>query len=123
MLISGCEKDNLSIDPKEAILGKWELIQQGTSQDDLSEVPQLGYTEFIDNKSYRYFDYDTEEYDYGDYTINDSVIIYYYYAVENGEIVDTISVSYYHTFRDKRTMALEIDAPAMLRTFIYKKTN
>jgi len=121
LLVTGCEKDEAPFDPKNAILGKWELVQQGTSLDVLFDVPSQGYTEYLDDKSYRYYDYETEEYTYGDYTLNDSLLIYYNYAVENGEIMDTIPIRYFHTFRDRRILILDIDALAIFDFFIYKK--
>ena len=120
LLISGCEKDDLPIDPKKDILGKWELIQQGTSLENLTNVPPNGYTEFLDESSYRFYDYNTEKFDDGDYTINDSLLIYYYYAIDLGN-VDTIPVRYYYTFRNKKTLVLDIDALAIQDFFIYKK--
>ncbi|MFD1160866.1 hypothetical protein [Hwangdonia seohaensis] len=121
LLILGCGKEGLPIDPKKDILGKWELIQQGTSLENLFDVDPNGYTEFIDETSYRFYNYQTEEFDDGDYTLNDSSLTFFYYAVENGQVVDTIPVKYFYTFKDHKTLVLDIDASAIFRTFIYKK--
>lgn len=115
-----CKKENSEIIPKQTILGKWELRKKGTSLDFLSDVPVNGYTEFLNDSTYRDYDYSTQTFTNGDYAINDSMLVYYYYAL-NGNKVDTISVRYYYTFKDKKNLILDIDASAILRTFVYEK--
>lgn len=123
IFISSCSKDEVSyeVDPQKDILGKWELIQQGTSIENLFDVEPNGYTEFLDETSYRFYDYKTEKFDDGNYTLNDSSLIFFYYAVENGQVVDTIPVRYFYTFRNRKTLVLDIDALAIHDFFIYKK--
>tara|TARA_R110002096_G_scaffold434606_1_gene656858 strand:+ start:421 stop:828 length:408 start_codon:yes stop_codon:yes gene_type:complete len=123
VFIYGCNSsDDSAIEPKKDILGKWELIQQGTSLENLFDLEPAGYTEFLSESSYRDFDYITEKFNDGDYTLNDSLLIYYYYAINQHDI-DTVSVRYYYRFKNSKTLILDIDASAIFRTFIYKKIN
>lgn len=120
-LITSCDKEETPIDPKRDILGKWELIQDGTSLENLRDRPPSGYTEYLDDTSYRFHDYETGEFTYGDYSLDDSMLIHYYYAVGNDQAVDTIPIRYFYTFANKRHLILDIDANAILRVFIYRK--
>ncbi|MEQ8927563.1 MAG: hypothetical protein RLO81_17235 [Fulvivirga sp.] len=110
-----CNKEEIDIDAREAILGKWEVIEV-----DGEPYPADGYTEYLNDSSYRSYDYLTGDFSYGDYYLNDSMLIYYYYTVDIDEI-DTISIRYYYSFEDQRTLILDIDALAILYRFVYRK--
>ncbi|WP_192822783.1 hypothetical protein [Rufibacter sp. LB8] len=102
-------------------MGKWELRQEGVSLDNLLDVSPSGYTEFLNDSSYRNYDYDSKKYTYGDYTLNDSMLVYYYYALDIDQ-VDTIAESYYYSFdKEYKTLTLDIDALAMFDYFVYRK--
>ena len=121
LLAISCDQEKVEINPNKAIVGKWELRQQGTSTENLLNVTPRGYTEFLNDSSYRYYEYDTEKYTYGDYTLNDSMLVYYFYAIHANK-VDTIPESYYYSFdKEYRTLTLDIDALAILDYFVYKK--
>ncbi|MGK7391994.1 MAG: hypothetical protein ACNS60_16705 [Candidatus Cyclobacteriaceae bacterium M2_1C_046] len=82
LLISSCNKEEeITFNPQEALLGKWETTKIGSSMNNLHDIEIQGYTEYLNDTTYRYFDYDSEEYTYGDYSLNDSTLINYYYAV------------------------------------------
>ncbi|MFD1160864.1 hypothetical protein [Hwangdonia seohaensis] len=55
LLIVCCGKEDLPIDPKKDILGKWELIQQRTSLENILDVEPIGYTEFLGENSYTFY--------------------------------------------------------------------
>lgn len=122
LLLTGCNKDDPApIIPKQAILGRWELIKQGNSRDDLTQVQPTSFTEFLNDSSYTIYDYQTDTYTLGDYSMTDSFLTFYYYTVELNAVVDTISVRYYYTFEDYKTLLLDIDALAIQDLFLYTK--
>lgn len=133
LIIISCKKEDVEvideaevkeaevkIIPKEAILGKWELKKKGTSMQHLIEVPAVGYTEYINDKSYRFYDYKDATYTYGDYSLNDSMLIFYQYAVENNTI-DTVRERYYHTFKDFKTLLLERVGGGIFNSIVCEK--
>lgn len=113
--------DSPPINPKKDILGKWELVKQGTSLNNLTNLKSRGYVECLDDKSYRFYNYNTQKFSYGDYSMDDSSLTYYYYAVGNNQVIDAIPERYFYTFTNKRRLILDIDALAMQNIFIYNK--
>jgi hypothetical protein len=122
----GCSKDeplpNVT-DPQKAIIGKWEEVKIGTSRNNVFEVSPSGYTEYLTDSTYRFYDYETRSSSYGDYELNDSLLIYFYYDVDSEEDIDTISFRYYYNFENSKTLVLDIDAYAIFDISISKKIN
>ena len=115
-----CKKEVIEINPKKAILGKWELRKQGTSLDHLIDFTPTGYDEYLNDSVHQFYDYNKKTFTNGDYSINDSTLVYYFYAL-NGNKVDTISVRYFYTFKNNKTLVLDIDALAILDFFVLEK--
>lgn len=55
-----CEEDNPKIDPKVAILGKWETIEIGTPGN-MIQIEPSGFVEFLPDSIYKSFDYEEQK--------------------------------------------------------------
>lgn len=94
LAVTGCNTtDDIPFDPKEAVLGKWKLIESGSGFNDLHELPYTGYIEFFPNDSIGEYDSNTKKYAMYKmkYSI-DSLLIY-----RNGQ---QIVASYKYKFHD-----------------------
>jgi hypothetical protein len=123
-VLAGCGKDELLprvTDPQAALLGKWEEVKIGTSRNNVFDVSPGGYTEYLTDSTYRFYNYTAMTYSYGDYQLNDSLLIFFYYNVDSEQNIDTVSFRYYYNFEDSKTLVLDIDALAIFDISISKK--
>lgn len=107
--------------PKKALLGKWEVAKTGSSMNNLENVVPTGYTEYLNDSTYRFYDYETQDFSFGDYTLNDSMLLYFHYTIEDGEILDTLALRYYYYFENRKTLVLDWDAFAILDISVHRK--
>lgn len=121
-----CSKDEPMpkvTDPQKALIGKWEVAKTGSSMNNLENVVPTGYTEYINDSTYRFYDYETHYFSYGDYLLNDSMLLYFHYDIEDGEIIDTLALRYYYHFENRKTLVLDWDAFAILDISVHRKIN
>lgn len=118
ILSFSCEKEKIETDPKKAILGKWEIVEDG-NWPDLEPCQATQYVEYLPDSLIRVYDYKTGVYIYAKekYWI-DSL---YHEGVyrEDGYF---LNVSYKYQFSDNNNkLRLDIQAFAIINTFIYKR--
>jgi hypothetical protein len=91
-----CEDEDAK--SQEAILGKWELIEQGRDEDNMKAVTSTGgYIEFLSNGNMHHYDPVTQEYSGEQMYKIDSKFLYYNY--EKG--IDERFVNKHHFYEDK----------------------
>ena len=116
LLILGCGKEDLSIDPKKDILGKWEVVEP---------VSYPGsYEEYL-RDSVLYIYNSENDFFYSTYWFNDS-LLYKKDIYIDGITNDTILIDirkYKYDFIDYNTLRLDIQRPALIPRHIYKRIN
>lgn len=60
--ISGCHDDETD-NPRQLILGKWELVSFGNSWEYMYPATPTGYSEYLPDNTIRYYNYATQKYD------------------------------------------------------------
>lgn len=63
ILSFSCEKEKIETDPKKAILGKWEIVEDG-NWPDLEPCQATQYVEYLPDSLIRVYDYKTGVYIY-----------------------------------------------------------
>lgn len=119
VLFTSCNKEDYHppSDPKEAILGKWELIEKGY-EGHTKPTSENRYIEYLPDSVFGWYDYDTEEYIVSNVKYWIDTLLHEQVIREDGR---PITIEYtYHFYEDK--MRLEfVDVFAIFDTFIYQR--
>lgn len=120
----GCEKNKgytPPSDPKLAILGKWELVEEGVWPPDGQPHKPTYYWEFLPDSIFRWFDYDTNEYlpsVEGDVYWIDSLL----YIKNRNVLAAEAYMKCYYEFYDDKMLLERADILTLVRSyFIYQR--
>ncbi|PID69410.1 MAG: hypothetical protein CSA39_01415 [Flavobacteriales bacterium] len=120
LVFINCSKEELSLDPNVNILGKWKIIENS-----LGPISYPGaYEEYLMD-SILYIYNSKDDYFYDQYWFSNS-LLYKKHIYINQITKDTLLVdiqSYQYEFLDNNTLRLDIQNPALVPTFIYKRIN
>jgi|AGTN01.3.fsa_nt_gi hypothetical protein len=112
-----CNKDETYIppsDPKQAILGKWELIERGVGG--VTEPYKANrYIEYLADSTMVYFYYDTNEYVVSDAIYWIDTLLYH------GSHDKAIVIEYSYKFYEDKMWLQYINMFATFDTFIYQR--
>ncbi len=121
--LCSCHDDHppgLVTDPKQAILGRWEVIENS-----FGPISYPGsYTEYRQDSIL--FDYvNTNDFTYSKYWMNDSILFtkstYYIYEGPGYEDTLIVVLPYKYEFLSYNKLRLDLQYPAMVTTFIFKR--
>jgi hypothetical protein len=117
---TNCEKWENEINPAEAILGKWEMVEIG-NWPNMSQYPEpSGYREYLPDSIMREYNYESGEFYYQKYSID--TLLYEIVSIPDGP---QLVVTYTYQFLDKRNK-LRLDyfnIAASFNTHIFKRIN
>jgi len=104
-------------DPKQAILGEWELIEQGNWPNMYSTTP-IHYTEYFRDSTMGIYQYETKEYYISNARYWIDSLFYIKYEREDGyEIIQKYSYEFY----DNKMRLDMLDVLAIFEIFIYQR--
>jgi hypothetical protein len=118
---SGCEEEKIETTPQKAILGKWEIIEIG-NWPNLYSTKASGYTEFREDLTMIYFDYELNKVTTSiSYAINDSILFQKSMREDGIEILFKYK---YELINNKKHLRLDnTDFMAINNTSIYNRIN
>jgi len=124
LLVTGCEKDEAPIDPKNAIIGKWEITHLGNGEDLEPVENSISYREYLPDSLLRFYNYEDDRFINRKYWIKDSLLIDSFWFIDDVSN-DTITLEnpYRFEFLNPNTLRLELQYPAIYTTSIYKRIN
>lgn len=106
----GCTAEEVVIDPREAILGKWEITHLGNGDQLTQIVNPISYQEYFKDSLMRVYNYEEGDYDY-EYWMNDSILSQRRaWIAFDGVYYDTIVVTqeYLYEFLDANMIRFNI---------------
>jgi hypothetical protein len=115
----GCNRENLSLNPYKAIIGKWEIIE--TTFGPVTNPSE--YEEYFPDSILLIYNYDEERFYESKYWLNDS-LLYIQHTYTDPVTNDTILVStlpYRYKFLTTNKLQLEFQHPSMNPLSIYKR--
>tara|TARA_R110002096_G_scaffold434606_1_gene656860 strand:+ start:1057 stop:1476 length:420 start_codon:yes stop_codon:yes gene_type:complete len=124
LLFTACEKDDLPIDPNNAILGKWEITHLGNGADAPAYEDLFSYQEYLPDSISRYYNYREQRFYNEKYWIEDSLLYRSYLFIDAIDKDTTVFVDKYKfQFLNKNRLRLDYQNPAIFTTSIYKRIN
>ncbi|GHT72903.1 hypothetical protein AGMMS50262_02980 [Bacteroidia bacterium] len=106
-----CEKNESEVQVKEFIIGKWQVIAQGQTEEDIKPItPDNSYTEYFKDGTIGYFNTEV----YAKYTDRiykmDDACLYVIFGTDSDQIYEY----YYNNFMDLLTLKIiKGDIPAI----------
>lgn len=124
LLATGCEKDEAPIDPKNAIIGKWEITHLGNGEDLEPVENSISYREYLPDSLLRFYNYEDDRFIDRKYWIKDSLLIDSFWFIDDLSN-DTITLEnpYRFEFLNPNTVRLELQYSAIYTTSIYRRIN
>jgi len=122
-----CSKEEPKIDPRKAILGKWEITHVGGGGDKLDESSLIpyeanGYQEYLADSVTLYYNYNENRFSYEKYWFTDSLLIFSLAFVDDITYEDKESRSIFkYDFIDSNKLRLEAQNTSIFRTSLYKR--
>ena len=116
ILSFSCEKEKIETDPKKAILGKWEIVEDG-NWPDLEPCQATQYVEYLPDSILREYEYKTKNSYFKKYWIEGSTLLISTLREDGFELV----FKYKYDFFDNNTLRLESYSVMMSNTSIYKR--
>lgn len=118
ILFFSCERDKVELDPKKAIIGKWEIVEQG-NWPDLDPTIATGYTEYTPDSIIRFYDYKLMQFSASrKYWIEDSTLLISTLREDGFELVFKYKFDF---FDNNNKLRLEAYAFMMNNTSIFKR--
>ncbi|MCV9388135.1 hypothetical protein [Reichenbachiella ulvae] len=117
---SSCEEDLPTVtDPQQAILGKWEIIENTFGP----VTSPSGYDEYLPDSVRISYSYEDETFYYEKYWFEDSLLIRSFEFIDAYDNNDTtvFNLPYRYEFLNYNTLKLELQFPAMNPIHIYQR--
>jgi hypothetical protein len=123
MLVS-CKKEEPQLDPRKAILGKWEATHLGNGNDLIPIENPIAYQQYLPDSVLLTYNYEEETFSYEKYWLTDSLLITSFVFIDNID-KDTVvfKFPYKYDFITPSKLKLEFQYLAIFRTSIYKRLN
>ena len=110
--ISSCDKEEIKIDPRKAILGKWEITHIGNG-DSLRPVENpIAYAEYLPDSVLLGYNYEEDRFFYWKYWLTDSLLVQSFVfidSIDNDTIV--FELPYKYDFISPNKLRLEFLIP------------
>lgn len=115
----GCKDESYSLpsEPRQAILGKWELIEVG-NWPDIHKYTPWGYKEYLEDSIIGIYEYETEEYYISNMKYWIDSLFHEKYIREDGHM---IIQNYSYEFYDDKMRINMLDVLPIFETFIYQR--
>ena len=124
LMCISCTQEDIPIDPKSDILGKWEITHLGNGSNLEPIDNPITYREYLPDSLTRVYNYEEKQFYNEKYWIEDDFLNLSYTFIDEIDKDTTIFIEKYKfQFQNKNTLRLDFQNPAILTTSIYKRIN
>ena len=123
IILTSCKEDiKAEMNPKIAILGKWEITHLGNGSELIPIDNPSAYEEYLPDSILQSYNYEEKTFDKYKFWLNDSLLIKsftYIDQIDKDTIVFTLPYKY--EFITPNKLKLDFEYPAIFGTSIYKR--